>query len=358
MDLIKLDYQNQNKESLEYCLKFINDNTINELYIHKIILNTCSKFFKNYFSKKKKVFDIESEYNYNAIKSVFDILYNCEEISNCKENLLEMYLFCDKYLITYLKNNIATYLIDNFESFNKKYHNNIIDIFKITNNYDIIIDIINKYIINSNLLTDMKIEFFLTYNEYLIIKNKLVDIKAIQKLYNHKFISILSYLNFISNFDPNIFNIVELNDDDIIYQIFKKVKSLDTLKELINILKDNVHDVIKNSINELYQNNIINLYYYLSFHTDKKLDDNLNDTNLLIQTFDYLEEIDKGHLISSIIIQVCKSSNISILPQLDKYESGLKSINRWYSYIDSERIYITLYDNNKINSKTFLDRRL
>jgi hypothetical protein len=372
MDLIKLDYQNQNKESLECCFKFIKSKSSNnelenndseELFVHKMIIQRCSKYFKNYFSKKKKVFIIEYEFNYQIIKNVFDILYNCCDINDVKDNLLEMYIFCDKYLIDYVKKNITDYFINNIDSFNKKYNNNIIDIIKFTNNYDAIIEIINKYIINSqNTTNDLKIEFFLTFKDFLIIKNKLVlintDNSYIKKLYNHKFISILSYLNYISDFDPNDYNIVELNDDDIIYQIFKKVKCLEKLKELIYILKDNVHDVIKNSINELYQNGIINLYYYLSFHTDKKLDNSLNDTDLLIQTFDYLEETDKGHLIASIIIKICKSSNIEILPQLDKYKEGLKSIIRWYSYMDCERIYTTLYNNNKITSDTFLERRL
>jgi hypothetical protein len=353
MELIKKDYQDQNAQSLETCLKIDKQ----ELYVHKFILQRCSDYFKAFFIKKKKTVSFDKNFEYKIIKAVFDILYDCDTIENNTNNLLGMYLFCDKFLIISLKQKIATYLINNFESISKKYHHGIIDVFKITNNYDIIYDIIKKYILDNDMFKKLKVEMFLTFDDFKILKHRIDDSVIINKLYEHNFISILSYLNHVSDIDLSEYKIIELNDKDIIYQIFKKVKSLEKLKEIIALLKKHVHDIIKNSINELYQNNMINLYFYLSFHTDQLLDEKLTNMKLIEQVFQHLEDSNKGHLVASITKMICISANINILPKLDNYKYGLKSIITWDSYIESERIMSTLFKHKKITSDTYLNRR-
>lgn len=351
MELLQLDYINQDKNQLDCCLK-INEH---EIFVHKCIIQRCSEYFNNQFTKKKKIFTFDDDFQYHIIKIVIDLLYNCIILDDVNmEYLTDIYIFVDKYVITYLKENIVIFIINNFESLTKKDHNIIIDLFKFTKDYDSIYKIIQKYIVNNN--TDFEINFFITFNEYSILKNKFDDL-TIQKLYENKYISVLSYLNYKIEFNSEEYQLVELDDNIIIHNIFKKIHSLDTLKNIISVLKSNTHHIIKNTINELFLNNIICLHYYLSFHLKINLDDKLDDTELIKITLDYLEEKDQGHLVASIIIHICKKFLVTILPNLDEYKNGLKAIKRWYSYIESERIYIILYENNKLSEITYLNRR-
>lgn len=50
MELLQLDYINQDKNQLDCCLK-INEH---EIFVHKCIIQRCSEYFNNQFTKKKK----------------------------------------------------------------------------------------------------------------------------------------------------------------------------------------------------------------------------------------------------------------------------------------------------------------
>jgi len=302
---------------------------------HKIILTSASPVFEAMFygplSDKTNKIILITDINYDIFKLMLNFIYtDFLNLNNVDiDNLIELYLCADKYII----NNLIYLCVNNFQR--KLYFNNVLRVLdvlfyinikpllKITKNYFLLHYLLNNNNNNYEIISLLNNYYHINMDclNYILINNNNNDLDITNNVYK---ISIICLINKWLITECKLKNI-DMNDSNNIKLL---LNNININKELNNFLYNNYNNILVNDNKHL---NIDKTNYPLiTCHrtyfkaTRPLIINNLKDGNYFETSF----SVNQSILLQTIIVNSC-----------------YKNINNKHNYI--ENFFLEMYNSNK-----------